>query len=303
MKKYLFPLLFCLLSSPLFAQLDFAKGFGGQIGLSFNLGTHFNRIGVMAKFFYHYEYVQANVQICGFYNARSFPVGTPSWEGQLRIGVVGAFGIKDSVHYSPFINEISNQTSRPFSVGYSYNFYLDDQKTSQLSGTFGFGIYGFSLVMENDFLAFLNEDKYRSGAIGVYYRINNTQIGLNQISWTADPYEEGTSKVTDNKQFPAKYGYRSMKGVRYGAHSVGALALQVEHSIGYGQYLAAAIGIDADQIRNFMQNKLVHDSFMLKNPHVPMVDSEGNQFLYEEGQKIRTPKFFFQVMANNTALY
>jgi hypothetical protein len=284
------------------AQLDFAKGFGGQIGFSFNLGSHFNRIGLIAKVYYHYEHVQANVQIAGYYNPRSFATGIPSWEGQLRVGVVAAFGVKDSIHYSPFINEISNQTSRPYSIGYSYNFYLDNIKTSQVSGTFGFGIHGFSLLMENDFLAFFQEDKHRTGAIGLYYRIKNTQIGIANIAWTADPYGPNTITLK-SKQFPAKYGYRKTKNVLYEGNSAGVLSIGVEQYLGFGQYLGAAIGVDADQIRNAFQNLLIHDSFLLTDPHIPMVDTEGKQYLYEEGQKIRPAKFFFQIQGNNTALY
>ena len=201
MRKFLLILCCCWYSTISVAQLDFAQGFGGQIGFSVNFGSHFNRIGLVAKLFYHYEHIQANVQFCGFYNARSFPTGLPSWEGQMRIGVVGTFGAKNAAHYSPFLNEISNQTSRPFSIGYSYNFYLDNIETSQLTGTFGFGIYGFSLAFENDFLAFLREDKYRSGALGLYYRVGNTQIGLTNIAWTADPYAKNTI-TNKTKNFP-----------------------------------------------------------------------------------------------------
>ncbi|BDS11622.1 polymorphic toxin type 23 domain-containing protein [Aureispira anguillae] len=302
MKQFFLLLTICFTSTITTAQLNFAEGFGGQIGLSFNLGSHFNRIGLIAKLFYHYEHIQTNVQFSAYYNARTFPMGIPSWEGQLRLGLVATFGIKDSSYYSPFINEVSNQTSRPYSIGYSYNFYLDNVKTSQLTGTFGFGIYGFSLLMENDFLAFLQEDKHRTGAMGLYYRIKNTQIGLVNIAWTADPYGP-KSKTMKSKQFPAKYGYRLMDGVLYQANSAGVLAVQVEQSLGYGQYLGASIGIDADQIRNTFQNKLIHDSFLLTDPHIPMIDLNGEQYLYQEGQEIRPARFFFQIIGNNTALY
>lgn len=302
MKQFPFLVFFFLLTFAAKAQLDFAKGFGGQIGFSFNLGSHFNRIGLIAKVYYHYEYVQANVQIAGYYNPRSFATGIPSWEGQLRVGLVAAFGAKDSVHYSPFVNELSNQTSRPYSIGYSYNFYLDNIATSQISGSFGFGIHGFSLLMENDFLAFREGDKYRTGAIGLYYRMKNTQIVITNIAWTADPY--GRNSITmKSKKFPAKYGYRKTKNALYEASSAGVLAVGIEQYLGFGQYLGAAIGIDSDQIRNAFQNRLIHDSFLLKNPHVPMVDRTGKQYLYEEGQEIRPAKFFFQIQGNNTALY
>jgi len=302
MKQFPFFVFFFLLTFSAKAQLDFAKGFGGQIGLSFNIGSHFNRIGLIAKIYYHYEHVQANLQLAGYYNPRSFATDIPSWEGQLKVGLVAAFGVKDSIHYSPFLNEISNQTSRPYSIAYSYNFYLDNIKTSQMSGTFGFGIYNFSWLMENDFLAFQEQDKYRTGAIGLYYRIKNTQIVLSNIAWTADPY--GSNSITmKSKQFPAKYGYRRTKNALYEGNSAGVLAIGIEQYLGFGQYVGATLGIDADQIRNAFQNILIHDSFLLKNPHVPMVDREGKQYLYEEGQEVRAAKFFFQIQGNNTALY
>lgn len=284
------------------AQFNFAKGFGGQIGFSFNFGTHYNRIGLMGKLFYHYEHIQVNLQINGLYNARSFPIGIPSWEGQLRLGVVAAFGQKDAAHYSPFVHELSNQMSRPYSIGYSYNLYWDNIKTSQTTGTFGFGIYGFSLLMENDFLAFLQEDKYRTGAMALYYRIQNTQIAITNIAWTADPYAPTTQTIEDS-DFPSKYGYRSTKGVLYERYSAGVLAIQIEQALGFGQYLGAAIGIDADQIRNVFQNKLIHDSFLLTNPHIPMIDVEGKQYLYQEGQEVRPARLFFQIQGNNARLY
>lgn len=302
MKSLLLSLTFCLFSIVSVAQLNFAEGFGGQLGFSFNLGSHFNRVGLITKLFYHYEHVQVNVQFSGYYNARSFPVGIPSWEGQLRLGLVASFGAKSTFHYSPFLNEVSNQTSRPYSIGYSYNFYLDNINTSQASGTFGFGIAGFSLLMENDFLAFLQQDKHRTGALGLYYRINNTQIGITNIAWTADPYAPNTT-TEESDVFPAKYGYRSMEGVEYEANSAGVLALQVEHYLGFGQYLGIGMGIDADQVRNVFQNKLIHDSFLLTNPHIPMVDRDGKQYLYEAGQEVRPARFFFQILGNNTALY
>ena len=303
MRGWIFCCCLSLLPVMLCGQLQFAEGFGGQIGFSFNVGSHFNRIGLMAKVYYHYEHIQANVQLCGFYNARSFPVGIPSWEGQLKIGVVGTWGAKNANLNNPFINELSNQTNRPFSIGYSYNFYLDNIETSQLTGSFGLGIYGFSLMFENDFLAFFQEDKYRSGAFAFLYRTQHVQIGLCNLAWTADPYGPKTIQMKNPKQFPSKYGYRAMHLEKYSNHSAGVLALQVEAAIGYGQYIGAAIGIDAEQIRNTIQNKWIHDSFILKNPHIPMIDEKGEQYLYKKGQKIRRPKFYLQFLGNSTTLY
>ena len=296
-------IVFTTFHSAVSAQLKLSDSFGLQTGLSFNLGTHFNRIGFMAKLYYHHEYIQVNLQICGYHNFRAFPIGTPSWEGQMKLGLVAAFGQKDVVHYSPFVRETGNQTSRPYSIGYSFNYYFDTQHTSQFTGSIGFGIYDFSFLMENDYFAFMSMDKFRSGAFGLYYRYQNTQFAIYNLGWTPDPYEAGTETIRDNKDFPAKHGFRLMENVRYKEHSAGILSLQVEHYMGYGQFLGAAVGIDAEQIRNAIQNRFVHDSFLLKDPHIPMVDTEGNQFLYRKDQKIRPPSLYFQFLLNTGSLY
>ena len=217
--------------------------------------------------------------------------------GQARVGIVGTFGPK-MTSPNPFVHELSNQTGRAYSIGYSWNFYLDNAQTSQITATFGFGIWDFRMAIENDFLAFRNQDKYRTGVMSLFYRINNTQFGLQHAAWTGDPYAEGTSRKYDDT-YPSKYGYRDMTNAPYGNFSAGIVSAVVEQSIGYGQYLGASIGIDADQIRNFMQNELIHENIILKNPHIPMVDTEGKQYLHnDDNQKIRPPLFFLQFLLN-----
>lgn len=284
-------------------QLQLAERLGAQLGISFSMGTHFNRLGLIAKFYYEYEHVQANLHLAGYYNPRSFATGIPSWEGQLRLGLVGTWGPKDQAYFNPFLKETSNQTSRPFSVGYSYNFYWDNQATSQCSGSFGLGVYGFSLLMENDFLAFRDQDKYRTGGMTLGYQFGDTEIRISNLFWTADPYDSSAAVVKDNPNFEAPYGYCSMSKAKYLQNSVGLLAISVEQRLPYGQYLGASVGIDAEQIRNEIQNKFIHESKLLENPHIPMIDTKGKEYLYEKDQKIRAAKLFIELFANRGALY
>jgi hypothetical protein len=113
-----------------------------------------------------------------------------------------------------------------------------------------------------------------------------------------------------------------MTSAPLGNRSIGVISLQAERRfdlgemLGYSQrlpldqYLGAEIGIDAEQIRNFFQNKLIHDSKLLplnwndvKNPHIPMLCADGCPYTYHDGQKIRKPRLFFQSWLNNSILY
>lgn len=290
-------------------------GIGGQVGLSFNLGTHSNRIGIIAKVFGFYDFLQINAQALGNYTFRNWGAQQKGWELQLRAGIVGAWGRRDSLT-NPYLNEISNQTGRRFSVGYAYVWYLDTWKTSQRSGTFGFQLWDFRLVMENDFLSLIPQDRYRTGALGVYYwlRQTNTQLGLHHISWTGDPYGENANWVRKkDTDFPSRFGYIDTYHAPYGRFSNGILGLDIEQQLPFFQYAHVAIGIDAEQIRNAMQNRLVHDNPVMTifngeydrgtNPHIPMICIDGTCFLYKPEQKIRPARFYFQLRGNSTLFY
>ena len=179
-------------------------------------------------------------------------------------------------------------------------------RDSQCTGVFALQIRQFHLLMENDFLAFLNQDKYRTGALALYFQQGAWQIGLQQVSWTADPYARGTSTITKDSiyQDHAKYGYRAMSDVRYSNRSAGILRLQaVYHSPWANQEIGASLGIDAEQVRHGLQNKTIHDSFLLKNPHIPMIDTQGKAYLYRGEQQIRAPRFYGNVLWNPLTFY
>lgn len=308
--------LFFLLSVSAQAQWQWASTadfrLGGQVGLSFSLGTHTQRVGLIAKVFAHYNFVQVNLQALGAYNFHALGSKKKGWELHLRAGVVGAWGRRDTA-VSPYLNEVSNQTGRRFALGYAFDIYRDNFATSQLSGTFGLTIRRFRLVMENDFLSFVPQDRYRTGSLGLYYWLEqtNTQIGLHHLSWTGDPYQN--AEWVRDSTFPSRFGYINTYDAPYGRHSVGALGVEIEQILPYYQYAHAAIGVDAEQIRNFMQNKLIHDSPLIpanwgdndegKNPHIPMICVDGKCYLYQAEQKIRPAKFYFQLRGNSTLFY
>ncbi len=320
--RYIFILLVFL--PPLFstAQTVYRPHIGGQLGLSFSVGTHYQRIGVMARLYYAHDFLQTNIQFLGHYNFQAIGSLEQGWEGQLQLGLVGAWGRRNNiVDIHPYIQPVGNQTARPYALGYAYSWFFDQMKTSQNSGVFGFQIRDFRFYFENDFLAFQSMDKYRSGAMAFFYRVGDWQFGLKNIAFTGDPYAHYSPWIEDNV-FPSRSGFIDMTDAPYGNRSMGVLALSVEHRLNIGemwgwssrfptqQYIGAEIGVDAEQIRNFFQNKLIHDSKILpinwgkvKNPHIPMLCKDGCPYTYHPGQELRKPLFYMQWALNNGLLY
>jgi len=92
--------------------------------------------------------------------------------------------------------------------------------------------------------------------------------------------------------------------------SHGLLSAQIKYANEFGQYFQVNTGVDADQIRNVLQNKVIHDlPFFPKkwntaqNLHFPMIDTNGNQYLYRTEQKIRKPKLFLNGHASPNVFY
>jgi hypothetical protein len=316
-------LTFVLLTLKGLSQNSAIPTYGGQIGILMSVGTHCNKIGLIGRFYLQYDFAQLNIQAAAWHNFKSLGAEQKGWETHLQTGFSGCWGTKrDSfLQINPFLNPVSNQTTRPYSLSYAYIFYFDKMGSSQRSGIFGMQLKNFRFYFENDFLAFQSKDKYRTGAMAFFYRYRDWQFALKHIAYTGDPYHQYCPWIED-ENFPSRSGYIDMTSAPLGNRSIGVISLQAERRfdlgemLGYSQrlplnqYLGAEIGIDAEQIRNFFQNKLIHDSKLLplnwndvKNPHIPMLCADGCPYTYHDGQKIRKPRLFFQSWLNNSILY
>ena len=107
--------------------------------------------------------------------------------------------------------------------------------------------------------------------------------------------------MTNDTLFPYK-GYLNTEGGIYSNYSHGLLSAQVKFANEYGQYLQANVGMDAEQIRNALQNKVVHTLFP-NNYFIPMIDSEGQQYLYKKGQVIKKPRLYLNANLNANVFY
>jgi hypothetical protein len=177
-------------------------------------------------------------------------------------------------------------------------------KTSQVTGIVAFQFDKFSIITENDLLAKHILDRFRTGAILLQYQDKYIQYAINCTMWTG---KMGIA-VKDDVMFPS--GYVTSKGGIYSDLSHGLLSGQVKIANEYGQYFQLNMGIDAEQVRNAVQNKLIHDMVFLprslyksNNSHLPMLDTKNEQYLKRPNQHIKKPTLFFNAQTSPNIFY
>lgn len=278
------------------------QGFGFNGGLCIAFGTHFQRLGLTLNFFYLNDQFQANTEVRAYYNFRTLGPARAHPELVLSQGLVYAYGKKRDF-FNPFLTSVSNQSGYEHAFGYSYNLYLNRKKTTQVTGLVAIQVRDFRFITENDLLARPMHDRFRTAAVLLQYQYEDQfQAAINCALWTG---KMGFKQ--ENTAFPRGCYMDTVPGV-YPNSSHGLLSLQVNYHAGYSQNLQANAGVDAEHVRNVVQNKIIHDLPFLpkrwnKNCHIPMIDSEGKQYLYLENQKIRRPKVLLNVFGNPGLFY
>lgn len=274
------------------------------MGAMIAVGNRFQRIGLNINSYYFYDFVQVNAGIRIYRNLKSLGPQKEYNESVVSCGVLLAYGGKQK-YFNPFVNEYSNQTKRKFSLAYSYNAYFNKVKTKQQTGIVALQFDRVSFITENDILAKPFFDRFRTGAFLIQYQYQNVfQAALNCTLWTGQMGRQ----VMDNGNFTK--GYMDTIGGVYTNISHGLLSAQVKCNLGYSQNAQASIGVDAERVRNIVQNKLIHDMIFIPrkwfkqvNSHIPMLDTAGNQYLYERGQKVKKTDFYWNTFSNPAAFY
>lgn len=281
---------------------------GGRLGVAITLGTPVNRLGISIQLYQYHDFFQVNIGARGYYNLQGYGPRKRGRELQLNGGITLAAGNIDST-WTPLVSAVGNQTKRPYSGSYSYQVYLDDIGTGQKSGTVALQLNKVFLAMENDIFSGTGRDRYRTGAMMAGYYVQNTLVSVNALMWTGNT---SSSKRVFHRESVngARFGYYDLSKVEYGKFSHGILALQVDSELGLGQMGSVRIGIDAEQVRHALQNRLIHDAllwprkwYVHDNEHYPMLDEEGLPYTDKETQKIRKARFVLQGSANSGFFY
>lgn len=277
-------------------------------GLKVDLGFPINRIGMLLQASYTWDFVTLNGLLAGQYQFSHLgprPM-QPGWEWQTGLGAVVGWGPpRQDTH--PFQHLVANQTGRFYALGYAWKYYRDPMQTSQLTGLLGLNFGPWEILSENDAYTGLVYDRYRTGGVSVAYRHHSFRFTVFNTLWTGDPYQQPRVKDSD---YPARYGYKDLSRAPYGHFSHGILGVQVMAALPYYHLGQVSLGIDAEQIRNFVQNRMIHDMYFLpknwtqvRNAHYPMLDQQGEPFLYQPEQQVRRPRPYFSLGLNPTLFY
>jgi len=283
-----------------YAQQYQEEKFGINVGIVIALGTHFNRFGVTVNPYYKTNHFQVNPELRLYFNAKNLGYDKSSFEGVASLGIVYVYGRKDT-SISEFYSPISNQTQQKNSFGYGYRYYFNNIETNQSTGIIAIQVNSFSFIAENDLFSGTPQlDRYRTGAFLLQYQKNRVQFGINATLFTGQMGE----RITD-ENYPFVGIYENTVGGKYTQFSHGLLSAQFNYAGDYYQTYQANIGMDSERIRHAIQNRFTHDILIGNgiNAHVPMLDNQGGQYLFKEGQKVKPPKLYFNGFSNPAIFY
>jgi hypothetical protein len=282
------------------------NGFGFSVGAHLAFGTHLQRMGLSFNAFYVKDIVQINGETRFYFNAKNLGPAKRYEEAVTSLGMLLGFGERSS-SYNPFLNAVSNQTGHRYSVAYACNLYHNRIGTAQRTGVISLQFNRISFIIENDIFAKAILDRFRTGAFLLQYQHDSLfQAGINCSMWTG---QMGKVTATDSKQiYPGCY--MDTTGGVYTNYSHGLLSAQLKWHVGYSQNVQMNAGVDAERVRHVMQNKLIHDMKWMpqklqkvKNCHIPMLDENGNAYLFKEGQKIKPAKMYLNLCSNAGVFY
>lgn len=290
-----------------------------KLGILYDIGCHAHRLGMNLGLTHSNNFAQINAGANVFYAFKNYGPRYPRWETQTH--AIVQLGFKDAEHIydaTALMSEQSNFMYKKYCLAYGVKLYSDRLGTSQWTGIIQVRANRFFISTENDGLVFLPFDKFRTAAFSLGYDIldysqrnylNFFRLSTQLQLYTGNPQDKEAKKISDSK-YPARNGYIYLSNSRFGDCSHGILSLRVQSNLPFQQNINVAAGIDAEQIRNVVQNKFWHDLHILpaawikiKNYHIPMLQANGEAYLYEKNQKIRKAKLYFQSGINSPIFY
>lgn len=295
MRKALFIIsISCLFAAQLVAQPKYRFGF------SILAGTHVNRVGGFFEASYNVDPFVFYNRTAAYYAFQSLGPKISGLELQNQTGFNVGWG-KEQKHFDTRLV----RSPRTNSIGYSYNIYLDNRKTSQVTGTINMQFNKILIAVENDIFAHGYYDRYRTGALRIGYADSNIYAGTQLILWTG---QHSGKRIVDST-YPGQYGYMDLLNGRYGQYSSGIASAFIQYRAGKATASASG-GVDAEQLRHLFQNKFLHDMLFIPkawkkhpNAHIPMVSRDGKPYVYHFGQRVRPVKPYLQLSLNDTGLY
>ena len=159
------------------AQSFSGEKYGLNLGLHIAAGTHFDRIGISCIGYYVNGTYQVNPGFKLYYNFKNIGPIKKYFEFAPSVGAIISFGKDDSLK-NLFISPVGNQTIKRNSVGYAFNYYLNNIKTSQATGTISLEFGKFQIIGEDDLLQeeLVTSSEPVAFSLNTVVRISNTEL-------------------------------------------------------------------------------------------------------------------------------
>ncbi len=281
-----------------------------RLGAVVTLGKPVMRIGLMAGAQWSYSLASANIEVRWHHNFSSYGPPISSNEWQTKLALMGGWGTDKGYDFIHHIY-LPTYTQNNWDLGYSLNYYHDDLGSSQWTGTFLARLDRVLVAIENDiFTPWGMSDSYRTGTLQIYYADSLQLLEWRNTMYTGYTHCEQKKRITEDKSYPARWGYIDFSDCKYAAYSHGVSAIVYQRRLPYAQIASVGVGMDDEHIRNFWQNRVIHDMYMFparwnkaQNLHIPMVAEDGDNYLYGEDQEIRRSNIFWELGLNPTSAY
>lgn len=298
-----FLLIWLMFPVQVFGQSYFSTHFGGSVGLVLNLGSHLHSVGVNVRTYYTDYFFQINATSTLYFHGSHWGNRKQFIETRSSLGAVLLAGKKDAeIDFQ--LDGLNHQTSYRYGIGYNYVWYMDTRSTSQRSGGFSMHLNKVTVYHENDVFAGQAKDRFRTGHLLVTYQMNEFKWGLGVNLWTGETANSRWERISMDK---LPNGYRSLEENLYGKTSHGVFYGSFSYQLPYSQDVHLKLGVDSEQVRHLIQNRLTHDLFFLpkrfvrNTPHYPRLDENGCPVFSKED--MRSNRFFMQFGSNENWSY
>ncbi len=276
-----------------------------RIGAEVIVGRPVTRIGLMVGAQLSYPHISSHLELRWHYNIRSYGPPIPSTEWQARLALIGGWGRGRVYHFIPHLY-LPHYSQNYLDLGYTLSYYHDDLGSSQWTGTVLGRVDKISIALENDILVPWGvSDSYRTGTLQLYYADSTQMIEWRNTMYTGYTQCPSRRRHWEDGAYPARWGYIDFSDCRFSSYSHGVSALVYHRLLPYDQIVSAGLGIDDERIRDFWQNRVIHDMYFfpqrwnqVRNLHIPMVAESGALYLYEPDQSIRHTRVYWQLGLN-----
>jgi hypothetical protein len=301
--KRLYLLFVCCFPLLSFAQQWEREHVGVQIQLLATVGAHRTSVGIKLNTYVAFDYAQLNIGTAYRFSKLNLGGRMNFGEWRHHTGLVVMAGKENNpVNFN--WDGALHQSKRPYSIGYSYLWYVDKVGTTQRSGTWNFGIRRVDVQFENDVFGGQGKDRFRTGNFYVSYRDEQRSVGLGFMIWTGESAHSIWNRTPMNH---APSGYRDLTPLPYGKSSHGVLYFGGQQTFAGKQVASLQAGVDSEQIRHLFQNRLIHDLLIFpkkmkrNTPHYPRLNANGEN-VFSKREK-RPDVLYFQTSVNDLFLY